>query len=249
MRTIIIIPARYSSSRFPGKVLAGICGKPLIQHIFEQAKKVCLAEDIIVATDDKRISDEVSSFGGKSVFTSPDHKTGSDRIAEVAEKEKCDIIINLQGDEILVYPDMVNELISLFLEDKTLEMGTIKRKIVKREDIYNHNIVKVVTDKQGYALYFSRSPIPFMRDINSYDLSQQKYYQHIGIYGYKRDFILKFNSLPLSFLEEAEKLEQLRALENGYKIKVIETKGESLRIDVPEDLIIAEELMGSILNK
>jgi 3-deoxy-manno-octulosonate cytidylyltransferase (CMP-KDO synthetase) len=226
-----VIPARYHSSRFPGKVLADICGKPMIQHVYERAQKASLPQRVIVATDDERILKVVLNFKGEAIMTSKTHRSGTDRLAEIAREDPSDIFINVQGDEPLIEPNMIDQVVRPLLEDPEIPMGTLKHKIKSLEELKNPHVVKVVTDLNDMALYFSRSPIPYFRREE-----YRVHYRHIGLYAYRREFILKFASLQPTFLEQAEELEQLRALENGFKIKVIETEYESIGVDTPEDL-------------
>ncbi|MDI6785637.1 MAG: 3-deoxy-manno-octulosonate cytidylyltransferase [bacterium] len=233
MKIVGIIPARYDSSRFPGKVLADILGKPMIQYVYENASKSDLLDEVIIATDDEKIVAAAKKFTKKVVLTSKDHKSGTDRIAEVSKCLDSEIIVNIQGDEPLISPLAINEVISPFLNKKELNMVTLKCLIKNKEDLLNPNVVKVISNRNNYALYFSRSVIPYSNSLKDLD---KNYYKHIGIYAYRKDFLLHFVGLPFSKLEECEKLEQLRALENGYQIMVIETKYESLSVDTKEDL-------------
>ena len=236
MEAIGIIPARYGSTRFPGKVLVKIKGKTMIQRVYEQAKKSASLKDVIVATDDQRIFREVERFGGKAVMTSQRCKSGTDRVAEVAKKLKEEIIVNIQGDEPFLPPQMIEEGLLPFKKDKGILIGTIATKI-KDYSVYNDpNVVKVAVDKDNFALYFSRSPLPYLREVKFSSILP--IYKHIGLYIFRRTFLLKFNSLPKSPLEKIEGLEQLRALENGYPIKVVITRYDSLSIDTQEDLKI-----------
>lgn len=256
MVTFCIIPARYSSTRFPGKVLAYLHGKPIIQHVYERAKKSKLIDEVFVATDNRRIYETVEAFGGKAIMTSEKHPSGTDRISEAVDKliqygynlKNDTIIINLQGDEPLIRVEMINELVDLMKEGLDF-IGTLVRKIEKEEEFKNPNVVKVVFDSKGYALYFSRCPIPFDRQkfITGYSDNDFRY-KHIGIYGYRLEILRKFVSLPQSVLEQIESLEQLRALENGIKIKVRITEYDSFGIDTPEDLKIAEALFANFSN-
>ncbi|MBI5192107.1 MAG: 3-deoxy-manno-octulosonate cytidylyltransferase [Nitrospirae bacterium] len=244
---IVIIPARYGSTRFPGKPLALLHSKPLIQWTYEAVKKSAIVTKVIVATDDINIYNAVTGFGGNVIMTSSKPRTGSDRCAEAVEKSDEDIIINLQADEILTGPEMVDELINTLVEDNGIMMGTLKIEIKDPEELNDKNVVKVVTDVNDFALYFSRSPIPFIRDKSDYKsdaksdynenpVPAKTFYKHLGIYAYRRDFLMQFCTLPTTILEDLEKLEQLRALEHGFKIKVKETHYNSYRIDTQEDL-------------
>lgn len=246
MKITAVIPARYASIRFPGKALAEIDGKPMIQHVYERTARAKLVSRTIVATDDQRIADAVQRAGGEVIMTSATHETGTDRLAEVAATLDSDIIVNVQGDEPLICPDMIDEAIQPFLEDSDLQMCTLKTRIKNLHDFLSPNVVKVVTDGLCNALYFSRSPLPFFRD-KWKDLKDESFccgkllcYKHIGLYVYRRDFLLKFASMPPTFLEKSEKLEQLRALENGIRIRVVETEFESIGVDTPEDLVKAQ---------
>jgi 3-deoxy-manno-octulosonate cytidylyltransferase (CMP-KDO synthetase) len=238
MKIIGIIPARYSATRLPGKPLADICGKPLIQYVYDQARKSELLEDVIVATDDERILEAVEEFGGKAVMTSPTHPSGTDRCAEVARQIDCDFVINIQGDEPLIPPEVIDKVAEALMEsDEEIPM-TSAATIANEEERENSNVVKVVTDQKGIALYFSRSPIPFYRNPIAPTL------RHIGIYGYRKDFLLKFVSLPQTPLEKTESLEQLRALEHGFKIRIVLVDYSPVGVDTPEDLKRVRKLLG-----
>ena len=238
MNAIGIIPARYASSRFPGKPLVDILGKPMIQWVYERACRAKYLDEVIVATDDQRIFDAVTNFSGKVAMTSPTAANGTERIAEIAQKIAAKLIVNIQGDEPLVDPDIIDQLVVLMQNNPAAPVGTLVKKIEEVENLMNPNIPKVVVDKNFYALYFSRSIIPFHRDISDQRkwLRNENYYQHIGLYIYRRDFLLKFVTLPISMLERIEQLEQLRILENGYRIKVALTETESIGVDVPSDI-------------
>ena len=239
---IAIIPARYGSTRFPGKALADIKGKPMIQWVYERTKRSKLINRVIVATDDDRILTAVQSFGGEAMMTSSHHATGTDRIAEVAKSLDCGIVVNVQGDEPLIQPAMIDEAIAPLAHDASIPMGTLCRKIEDREEAFDPNVVKVVFDKNGFALYFSRAPIPWDRDCWAGKSSWEELslegplYKHIGLYVYRRAFLLEYAHLPQTALEAAEKLEQLRALEHGYRIKTVVTEYESFGVDIPADL-------------
>ncbi|MBI3811140.1 MAG: 3-deoxy-manno-octulosonate cytidylyltransferase [Nitrospirae bacterium] len=244
MKTVIVIPTRYASSRFPGKSLAPVGGKPLIRQVWEQARGSRLAERVVVATDDERIRDAVAVFGGDVVMTEGEFRTGTDRLAWVAGRVAADAYLNLQGDEFIQDARILDDLIAHFIESQPLAMGTLKRPTALPEEGANPNIVKVVTDRLGYALYFSRAPIPFQRDRDiTLGFGEVPFYKHLGIYIYRKDVLEKLARLPTGVLEDREKLEQLRALENGIRIRVWETSHESLRIDTPEDLKTAERFL------
>ena len=239
MKFVAVIPARYGSSRFPGKPLAPILGKPMIQHVYERAKQSKLIDEVIVATDHEEISKVVEGFGGKAVMTSTTHETGSDRIQEVASKVDGDFFLTIQGDEPLIKPELIDLLISHAKESSDAVI-TAKVEIKSNDDKSDSNIVKVVTDINDFALYFSRSNIPFNRS----GLDTAKSYKHLGIYGYPKNVLEEFVQLPQSPMEELEMLEQLRLLENGFKIKVFETTYEAVGVDTPEDIAKVETILG-----
>lgn len=236
-RVICIIPARYNSTRLPAKALADINGKPMVQYVYENAEKSGIFDDIIVATDDKRIFNSVKSFGGKAVITSARHKSGTDRVAEAAKKISCDIVVNIQCDEPFLHPVNVRLLLNGLLGDSLADVSTLAVKISACDAIKSTDIVKTVVDSMGYAMYFSRSVIPFNRD--NIDLN---YYKHIGIYAYRKPYLMRFVKMKESSLERAEKLEQLRILENGGRIRVVITRKDSHSVDTEEDLIKARKL-------
>jgi 3-deoxy-manno-octulosonate cytidylyltransferase (CMP-KDO synthetase) len=233
MKVIGVIPARYHSTRLPGKPLADINGKPMIQHVYENTARSSTLDEVIVATDDKRVVEAVKNFGGKARMTSRDHSTGTDRIAEVAAEYDVGIVVNVQGDEPFINPGMIDEIVAPLQEDEDIPMSTLKHEITDKEDLNNPNVVKVVTDIAGFALYFSRSLVPYPR----YERDHRGY-EHIGIYAYRKDFLIHFSGLSPTRLERTEALEQLRALENGYRIKVILTRQDyiPLSVDTPRDL-------------
>ncbi|MFC1594377.1 3-deoxy-manno-octulosonate cytidylyltransferase [Candidatus Omnitrophota bacterium] len=238
MDTIGIIPARYESTRLEGKVLIDILGKPMIQRVWEQAKGARLLNDLVVACDDERIKKVAQGFGAHVVLTSKDHGSGTDRLTEIVHPMDVKVVINIQGDEPLIQPSMIDQLASALLEDPECVMATLVKRITNPDEITNPNVVKVVIDRDGYALYFSRSVIPYQRDEAS---SEVVYYKHIGLYAYTKDFLFTFKNLPKSQLETIEKLEQLRVLEAGFKIKTVETDVETVGVDTPEDLEIVKE--------
>lgn len=234
MNITAIIPARYASTRLHGKPLLDIAGKPMVQHVYERAQKAELINNVLVATDDRRILDAVKKFGGEAVMTSEAHKSGTDRLAEVAESLKSDIIVNIQGDEPLIEPAMIDEAIMPLCDDSYIVMGSLKAEIRDEYELGSPNVVKVVVDRNDFALYFSRCPIPYFRDEPMSLLTCR--FKHIGLYVYRREFLLKYAKMPQTPLEEAEKLEQLRALENGYRIKVPTTRFQSIGVDTEDDL-------------
>jgi 3-deoxy-manno-octulosonate cytidylyltransferase (CMP-KDO synthetase) len=233
MTAIVIIPARYDSTRFPGKPLCPLRGKPLIQHVYENSKRSRRAEDVVVATDSETIFERVLAFGGKAVMTNKNHPSGTDRIAEVAASLDYDIIVNVQGDEPLIRPEMIDDVITA-LDDTRASIGTLIKKIEDPVEISDNNVVKVVFDKERFALYFSRAAIPFRAHHS--EIRTPEYYKHIGIYSYRRDVLLVLAGMEPTELEKIEKLEQLRAIENGLKIRVKETFLETFGVDTPEDL-------------
>lgn len=232
---VAVIPARYQSSRFPGKPLAMIDGKMMIEHVYERVMRVPRIKEVLVATDDTRIFDAIASFGGKAVMTG-ECGCGTERVYEAVRDYPCDVVINVQGDEPLIKPEMITQLIDAFGCDD-VDMATLCKEISEDSDIHNPNIVKVVRDKYGDALYFSRYPIPFDRDARN----GVKYFKHVGIYGYRKTFLEEYVQMRKTSLETAENLEQLRVLENGYKIRVIETAYDSIGVDTPEDILRIEK--------
>lgn len=235
-----VIPARYGSTRLPGKPLVDLCGKPMIQHVFERVKQVSRIDRVIVATDDVRVADAVKRFGGEVVMTPSDIRSGSDRVAFAArDLQNVSIIVNVQGDEPLIEPAMIDEAIQALIDDPAVEVATLVKHVDAAEELINPNTVKVVVDRHGYAMYFSRSPIPFQRDGREFE----GFLKHIGLYVFRRDFLIKFASLPETALERSEKLEQLRILEYGNKIKATVTRYESIPVDTPEDLEKARMLV------
>lgn len=233
-RIVAVIPARYESTRFPGKPLAMIAGKTMIHRVYERVSALTCFSKVIVATDDERILHEVEAFGGKAVMTG-NCSCGTERVYEATKNIDADIIINVQGDEPLIKQEMILDLVRAF-DDESVQMATLKKKIESQREIEAPNVVKVITDCNDDAIYFSRYTIPYNRD--NQDVS---YYKHIGIYGYTKNFLATYVSLPESFLERTEKLEQLRVLENGYKIRVKETQYESIGVDLPEHIKLVEE--------
>jgi len=243
-KVVAIIPARYHSNRYEGKPLALIMGKPMIQHVYEKARAVPLLSRVVVATDDERIVDCVTAFGGEVVMTSPDHVSGSDRLAEAATSlaiPEQDVVVNIQGDQPLFPAEVVEQVARPLLDDPALPMSTLIYKIVRPEEIKDPNHVKTVFDRNGNALYFSRSPIPFQR--NPEEKVAPTYYKHLGFYAYRKGFLLTFVGLPEGEWERFEKLEQLRALEYGYKIRVVLTEHDSIEVDTPTDIGRVEAIL------
>lgn len=233
-RIVGVIPARFASSRFPGKPLALIAGKSMLEHVYVRASQARYLTKVVIATDDARIYSEARRFGANVRNTRPDHASGTDRVAEVASAENCELVVNIQGDEPLIDPAAIDAAVLAMLDDPEVPMGTLKKVIEDVNEYRNPNVVKVVTDRSGNAIYFSRSPIPFVRD--EHEWRPGLHYKHIGLYVYQRDFLLNYSDLPVGPLETAERLEQLRAMENGFKIRVVETEYECLGVDTPEDL-------------
>jgi 3-deoxy-manno-octulosonate cytidylyltransferase (CMP-KDO synthetase) len=230
---VAVIPARYASTRLPGKPLADLDGRPMIEHVYRRVAASKLISQVIVATDDLRIATRVHDFGGKVRLTKATHETGTDRLAEVAASLDCDVVVNVQGDEPLIDPHAIDELVAPFGNEPAVQMTTLFRRINDAAELTNPNIAKVVVDRGGYALYFSRAPIPYVRDPRG---GWPPMYRHIGVYGYRRKTLLVLASLEPTPLERAEALEQLRALEHGIRIKAVETRHESFEVNTPEDL-------------
>ena len=231
MSIIAVIPSRYASTRLPGKPLVDICGKPMVQHVYERVRRVSLFDEVLVATDDERIMHAVAAFGGIACMTSPDCPSGSDRLIEVAGKHPADIYVNVQGDEPLVEPSSIEKLAKAMLDEPALQMATLCYPI-STEQAQNPNLVKVVRAHNSNALYFSRSPIPFPRSGGT----APAYFGHLGMYAYRHEFLMGFGTLPYSPLEQTEKLEQLRVLQAGIAIRVLEVEAVGPGVDTPEDL-------------
>ena len=242
-RIVGVIPARYGSSRFEGKVLADIAGKPMIQWVYERANQSKMLDELFVAVDDPRVQSGVEQFGGKAVLTAAHHKSGTDRIAEAVEDMPVDIVVNIQGDQPLLDPDMIDEAVIPMIDNPEIQMSTLKREIEK-DEFDDPGVVKVVVDDNDFALYFSRSLIPYPR----YE-ENIRVFEHIGLYVYRKDFLLKISKMSLGYLEKIESLEQLRVLEKGYKILVIETKMDrtsGISVDTPEDLKKVEKIISQM---
>jgi 3-deoxy-manno-octulosonate cytidylyltransferase (CMP-KDO synthetase) len=242
---IAIIPARYQSTRLPGKALADIAGRPMIEHVYRRAASAASVSRVIVATDDERIRDAVAAFGGEAVMTSPAHQSGTDRLAEVAATLACGLVVNVQGDEPLLAPETIDAAVSAFAdapadEAPPLDMSTLRRRITDPAELQNPNVTKVVVDREGFAMYFSRAPIPFTRD----GQPRAEAWAHVGLYVYRRDTLLRLAALPPTALERAEALEQLRALEHGIRIRTVESRHETIGVDTPADLERVRALAG-----
>ena len=235
-KVVAVIPARFASTRFPGKIITPVAGKPLVAHTYERACEARLVSEVLVATDDDRVAAALAPLGIRVVMTRPDHPSGTDRIAEAAESLDADIIVNVQGDEPLLDPLTIDAAVRALLENPDIPMATARRRISEPEMVADPNVVKVVCDAQGRALYFSRCSIPYIRDAADRPAAAECYWQHIGLYVYRRAFLLQYARIPQTSLECLEKLEQLRALENGYAIAVVDTEYQSIGVDTPEDL-------------
>lgn len=247
-KVLAVIPARYASTRFPAKVLAEVDGKPLVWHVYDRTRRAALVSETVVATDDARVAEALRPYGVPVVMTRADHPSGTDRAAEVARGSDAAVVINVQGDEPLIDPATIDATLRPLLDDPEVPMATARRLIGDAADIGNPNVVKVVCDLRGRALYFSRSPIPFIRDGADRAASRTCYWQHIGLYAYRRDFLLRYADLKATPLENLEKLEQLRVLENGFPIAVVETEYESIGVDTPEDLERVRERLRGMLR-
>ena len=243
-RVLVVIPARWASSRFPGKPLANIAGVPMIQRVMCQAQKAKCVTEVIVATDDTRILETVNKNGGIAVMTSADHESGTDRVAEVARHRDCDIVVNVQGDEPLMPPQNIDQVVKPLIEDTSTLVSSLRILIRDSKDLWDRNITKVVVDKFDSALYFSKAPIPWDRDAWSEGpevITSSLWFKHIGLYAYRKKFLMEYSELPLTPLEKMEKLEQLRILENGFPIKVVETEFDSTGVDSEADIKIIEK--------
>jgi 3-deoxy-manno-octulosonate cytidylyltransferase (CMP-KDO synthetase) len=238
---IVVIPARYGSSRLPGKPLVSLAGKPMIQRVYQRAKLAQRVNRVIVATDDDRIVKAVQEFGGEARMTRPDHRTGTERVAEVAAHEGADVFVNVQGDEPLLDPTAVDKALGALLEESQVAIATVATPIKRPADIMDPNVCKVVLDFDENALYFSRAPIPWVRDTVGH--VQARHLKHLGLYVFRRDALLEYPTLPQGELERIEQLEQLRWLENGWKIRVTEVEHDAISVDVPEDVARVEKLL------
>ncbi|MFZ5801801.1 MAG: 3-deoxy-manno-octulosonate cytidylyltransferase [Candidatus Omnitrophota bacterium] len=240
MKKLGVIPARFASTRLPGKVLRKIAGRPMIQHVWEQCKKARRLSEVIIACDDEQVLRAAQSFGAHAMMTRSDHSNGTSRIAEIAEKQKADVYLNIQADEPMVRPEAIDRLADIFEAEPSVEIATLCVMQQGGEGFRDPNTVKVVQDGKGYALYFSRAPIPFPRDEKA---GATAYLKHLGIYGYRRDFLMDFVRWPVSALENIEKLEQLRVLERGHRLRLVETSYDSMSVDTEEDLARVEAAM------
>jgi len=244
-KILAVVPARYASTRFPGKIIAPLAGKPLVVHTYERALRAKLVSEAVIATDDAKVIEAVAPFGVRAVMTRADHACGTDRIAEVAQNSDAPIIVNVQGDEPLIDPKTIDAAIQPLLDHPDIVMSTARRLIIELSHIQDPNVVKVVCDQHGLAMYFSRLPIPYIRDAADRAAAPPCHWQHLGLYVYRRDFLLQYARMPQTPLEKLEKLEQMRVLENGYKIAVIDTEYEAIGVDVPKDLERVRAIMAS----
>ncbi len=243
MKAVAIIPSRYGSTRLPGKPLLELGGKSLVQHVYERTQQARCISEVWVATDDRRIAEATERFGGKVLLTSPAHRTGTDRVAEAARTISADLIVNVQGDEPLIDPKVIDQAIAPFTKKPDLPMSTLAKTTASAKSLHDPNVVKVVVDRKGFALYFSRSPIPFVRDRETSNSQQFSFLEHIGLYVYRWDFLQKLARMEQSPLEKLEKLEQLRVLENGFPIAVVVTDSWSIGVDTEEDLQQARKII------
>lgn len=245
-RILAVVPARYASTRFPGKIIVPLAGKPLVLHAYDRARQATLVDDTVIAADDAIVMDALAPFGAHCIMTRADHATGTDRIAEVAAQfPDADLIVNVQGDEALIDPATIDEAIRPLLEQPDVVMSTARHRLTDPDRIADPNVVKVICDTHGHALYFSRSPIPYIRDAADQAAAATSYWQHVGLYVYRRKFLLEYAQMAQTPLECLEKLEQLRVLENGYKIAVVDTEYMGIGVDVPEDLERVKALLAA----
>jgi 3-deoxy-manno-octulosonate cytidylyltransferase (CMP-KDO synthetase) len=243
MKVLGVIPARYASTRLPGKPLVAIGGKPMIEHVWERVRHAASLSGVVVATDDERILAAVKAFGGEAVLTRADHRSGTERVAEVAAARKdIDVFVNVQGDEPLIEPAAIDYAVEAMREDESVNIATLAVPISNANDIMDPNVVKTVLDFDGNGLYFSRAPIPWVRDRSG--PVHARHLKHLGLYVYRRETLLEFATFPQGDLERVEQLEQLRWLENGYRIRVVETEHDSIGVDVPEDVRRVEQILG-----
>jgi len=245
LQVVAIIPARFASSRFPGKPLADIDGHPMIEHVYRRARSCAAVTRVIVATDDLRIADAVRRFDGEVRLTRDDHRSGTDRLAEVAASLHCDVVVNVQGDEPLIDPGAMTEAVAPLAGDPSLPMTTLYRRIENPAEVSDPNVVKIALDRGGFALYFSRAAIPYVRDPRG---GWPPFFKHIGLYAYRRSTLMVLGALEPTPLERAESLEQLRALEHGIRIKAVETAYDSIGVDTPEDLEAVRRLLGTPMS-
>ena len=235
IRVLGVIPSRYASSRFPGKAIHSIAGRPLVEHVYRRCLQTEILDEVVVATDDERVAEVVRGFGGRVEMTSSAHTCGTERVAEVAARHDCEIVVNIQGDEPLIQPEMIQGAVHALIQDSEASISTLSVSLSNPEQISDPNVVKVVVDCHGYAMYFSRCPIPFVRTDGGEGGTLPDYAKHVGLYVYRRDYLLRFVTIPPTPLESAERLEQLRALETGARIRVVRTGWDSIGVDTPDD--------------
>lgn len=240
---VAIIPARYGSTRFPAKMIKDLCGKPLVLHTYERCCEAKMIDRAIIAVDDVRVEEALKPYGVPVIMTRADHQSGTDRIAEVAAALDTDLIVNVQGDEVMISPAVIDQVAQVLLDKPEAVMATVRHRLTDPAKYNNPNNVKVVCDREGMALYFSRSPIPHVRDEADRIAGHQEHWLHLGIYSFRRDFLLQYASLPQTTLEKLEKLEQLRVLEHGHKIAVVDTEYESIGVDTPEDFEMVRAIL------
>lgn len=242
-KVVVVIPARYASTRLPGKPLVMLAGKTMIQRVYERARQAATVQRVVVATDDQRIVDAVKAFGGEARMTRSDHRTGTERIAEVAAHEPGDVFVNVQGDEPLIDPGAIDAAVGALLEEPVAQISTVITPVRHATDIMDPNVVKAVLDFEDNALYFSRAPVPWVRDTQQ--KVHVKYWKHLGLYVFQRDALLEYPTLPQGELEKIEQLEQLRWMENGWKIRVAEVPHDAVSVDVPDDVARVEKLLAA----
>ena len=241
VKVLAIIPARYASTRLPGKPLASIAGRPMVQHVVERVRQAARVARVVVATDDERVKKAVEEFGGEAVLTRRDHRSGTDRVAEIAAHLEADIYVDIQGDEPLVDPATIDAIVDEMVDDDTIQIATPCTAITQANDVMDPNIVKVVRDFDGNCLYFSRAPIPWVRDNKA--AAAPHHWKHVGLYGFRREALLEYPTLPPGELEAVEQLEQLRWLENGFHIRAVETDYDAISVDVPADIQRVEKIL------
>jgi 3-deoxy-D-manno-octulosonate cytidylyltransferase len=241
VKVLAIIPARYASTRLPGKPLASIAGRPMVQHVVDRVRQAARVARVVVATDDERVKKAVEEFGGEAVLTRRDHRSGTDRVAEIAAHLEADIYVDIQGDEPLIDPATIDAIVDEMVDDDTIQIATPCTAITQANDVMDPNIVKVVRDFDGNCLYFSRAPIPWVRDNKA--AAAPHHWKHVGLYGFRREALLEYPTLPPGELEAVEQLEQLRWLENGFHIRAVETDYDAISVDVPADIQRVEKIL------
>jgi 3-deoxy-manno-octulosonate cytidylyltransferase (CMP-KDO synthetase) len=243
IRVLGVIPSRFASSRFPGKAIHTIAGRTLVEHVYRRSLRADVLDEVVVATDDERVAEAVRGFGGNVEMTSAEHRCGTERVAEVASRHECEIVVNIQGDEPLIRPEMIQRAVHALIQDSTASMSTLSVPVEDWDQISDSNVVKVVTDLAGYAIYFSRCPIPFVRRDGAMPDHHASHAKHVGLYVYRKDYLLEFVQRSPTPLELSERLEQLRALETGARIRVVQTSWDSIGVDTPEDALRVERIL------